>query len=99
MRIQKRFSGQYLGLCMFLVFIVFSMIGGFVFQIVKYKDYSTEIGKLNKQIEEADNEIEELKAIESGQGENDLEELARRKLNMVKPNEIIYMTEKEVESE
>lgn len=99
MKIQKRFLGQFIGLCMFLVFIVFSMIGGFLFQISKYKDYSSEISSLNKQIEKADKEIEELKAIESNQNENDLEEIARIRLNMVKPNEIIYFTEKEFESE
>ena len=48
MKIQKRFLGQFIGLCMFLVFIVFSMIGGFLFQITKYKDYSSEISGLNK---------------------------------------------------
>ena len=69
MKIQKRFLGQFIGLCMFLVFIVFSMIGGFLFQITKYKDYSSEISGLNKEIEEADKEIEELKAIESNQNE------------------------------
>lgn len=98
MKIQKRFLGQCIGLCIFLVFIVFSMIGGFLFQIVKYKDYSSEISSLNKQIEEADKEIEDLKAIESNQNENDLEEIARIRLNMVKPNEIVYFTEKEIES-
>ena len=98
MKIQKRFLGQFIWLCMFLVFIVFSMIGGFLFQITKYKDYSSEISGLNKEIEEADKEIEELKAIESNQNENDLEEIARIRLNMVKPNEIVYFTEKEIES-
>lgn len=94
MKIQKKFSGQYIGLCMFLISIVFSMIGGFGFQISKYKAYNSEIKSLSKQIEQADKEIEELKSIESGQSEEDLESIARIRLNMVKPNEIIYMIEK-----
>lgn len=98
MKIQKRFLGQFIGLFTFLVFIVFSMIGGFLFQITKYKDYSSEISNLNKEIKAADKEIEELKLIESNQNEDDLEEIARIRLNMVKPNEIIYFTEKEIES-
>ena len=81
---------------MFLFFIVFTMIGGFIFQVVKYKEYSLEIDKLNKQIEDYDKEIEELRAIESSQDENDLESVVRRRLNMVKPNETVYITEKEV---
>lgn len=96
MKVQKRFLGQYLGLFMFLFFIVFTMIGGFIFQVVKYKEYSLEIDKLNKQIEDYDKEIEELRAIESSQDENDLESVVRRRLNMVKPNETVYITEKEV---
>ena len=98
MKIQKRFLGQFIGLFTFLVFIVFSMIGGFLFQITKYKDYSSEIYNLNKDIKAANKEIEELKLIESNQNEDDLEKIARTRLNMVKPNEIIYFTEKEIES-
>ena len=47
MRIQKKFSGQFLGVCIFLVSIIFSMIGGFIFQIDKYKEYSSQITQLN----------------------------------------------------
>ena len=90
MRIQKKFSGQFLGVCIFLVSIIFSMIGGFIFQIDKYKEYSSQITQLNKDIE--------LKEIESSQNEDDIEDIARERLNMVKENEIIYFTEKEVKS-
>lgn len=98
MRIQKKFSGQFLGVCIFLVSIIFSMIGGFIFQIDKYKEYSSQITQLNKDIEEADRKIEQLKEIESSQNEDDIEYIARERLNMVKENEIIYFTEKEVKS-
>ncbi|SCI37815.1 FtsB family cell division protein [Romboutsia sp. 1001713B170207_170306_H8] len=97
MKIQKRFSGQYLGLCIFLGFIGLTMIGGFGFQLVKYKEYSLKISTLNKKLEDADREINNLKAISSSQDESDLEDVARRRLNMVKPNEIVYMTEAETD--
>jgi len=99
MKIQKRFSGQYLGLCIFLISIIFSMIGGFAFQIDKYKEYSSQITKLNKDIQEADEKIKELQIVESSQNEDDIETIARERLNMVKEDEIIYFTEKEVESD
>ncbi len=99
MKIQKRFSGQYLGLCIFLISIIFSMIGGFTFQIDKYKEYSSQITQLNKDIQEADEKIRELQIVESSQNEDDIETIARERLNMVKEDEIIYFTEKEVESD
>ena len=99
MKIQKRFSGQYLGLCIFLISIIFSMIGGFTFQIDKYKEYSSQITQLNKDIQEADEKIKELQIVESSQNEDDIETIARERLNMVKEDEIIYFTEKEVESD
>lgn len=98
MKIQKRFLGQFIGLFTFVAFIFFSMLGGFLFQITKYKDYSAEVSNLNKEIKSANKEIKELKLIESNQNEDDLEKIARMRLNMVKPNEIIYFTEKEIES-
>ncbi len=97
MKIQKRFSGQYLGLCIFLGFISLTIIGGFGFQFVKYKEYSLKISNLNKQLEDANREINHLKTISSSQDESDLEDVARRRLNMVKPNEIVYMTESETD--
>ena len=99
MKIQKRFSGQYLGVCIFLISIIFSMIGGFTFQIDKYKEYSSQITQLNKDIQEADEKIKELQIVESSQNEDDIETIARERLNMVKEDEIIYFTEKEVESD
>ena len=36
-------------------------------------------------------QIEELKKIENGNTSEDLETIARNRLNMVKPNEIVYI--------
>ncbi|MGL5329962.1 MAG: FtsB family cell division protein [Peptostreptococcaceae bacterium] len=97
MNLRKRFSGQYIGLCLFLISILFTMVGGCIFQFVKYRDYTSEIESLNKQIKQADKEIKELKDMELGQKESDLEDIARSKLKMIKPGEIIYLTEGEIE--
>ena len=46
---------------------------------------------LNKQISSTKKQIEELKKIENGNTSEDLETIARNRLNMVKPNEIVYI--------
>ncbi|HSQ88626.1 MAG TPA: septum formation initiator family protein [Romboutsia sp.] len=68
--------------------MVFSLASGFVFQITKVKQYRSEIVNLNKQIDNTKEEIENLKKIGNTQ---DLETDARNRLNMVKPDEIIYV--------
>ena len=50
-----------------------------------------EISSLNKQISSTKKQIEELKKIENGSTTEDLETIARNRLNMVKPNEILYI--------
>ena len=53
--------------------------------------YKAEISSLNKQISSTKKQIEELKKIENGNTSEDLETIARNRLNMVKPNEIVYI--------
>lgn len=84
----KRFMGQYMILGLFVFFLVFSIITGFIFQIRKIKDYKSQIAQINSQIEDAKEEISELEKIINN---NDLESLARNQLGMVKSNEIIYV--------
>ena len=52
---------------------------------------SQSISSLNKQISSAKKQIEELKKIENGHTSEDLETIARHRLTMVKPNEIVYI--------
>lgn len=84
----KRFMGQYIILGSFIFFLVFSIITGFIFQIRKINDYKSEIVQINNQIEDTKEEISEL---EKSIKENDLELVARNRLGMIKPNEIIYV--------
>lgn len=88
MKMLKRFMGQYMILGLFVFFLVFSIITGFVFQIRKINDYKSQIAQINSQIEDTKEEISELK---KNVADNDLESAARAQLGMVKQNEIIYV--------
>ena len=92
MNLRKKFSSQFLVISMFLVFMVFSLASGFVFQIIKAKEYRLEIANLNKEIDYTKSEIEKLKQLGDTQ---DLETAAINRLNMVKTDEIIYVDIKE----
>ena len=87
-KILNRFMGQYMILGLFVFFLVFSIITGFVFQIRKINDYKSEIAQINSQIEDTKEEISELK---KNVADNDLESSARNQLGMIKQNEIIYV--------
>ena len=88
MNIRKKFSAQYIMISIFVCFICFSLITGFIFQFTKLKEYKSEIASINNQIDETRAEIKKLK---EENGSKDLEDLARERLNMVKPNETVYI--------
>ncbi len=88
MNIRKKFSAQYIMISIFVCFICFSMITGFIFQFIKLKEYKSEIVSINNQIDETRAEIKKLKKVN---GSKDLEDLARERLNMVKPDETVYI--------
>lgn len=91
MNIRKKFTGQIIVLTMFLLFLGVGMISGTVFQITKVKEYRNEIKALNNKLETTEQQINELKNAENNKDLNNLEKIARTKLNMVKPNEIVYI--------
>ncbi|GAA0224736.1 FtsB family cell division protein [Metaclostridioides mangenotii] len=90
MNVRKKFSGQFIAISLFLVVTVFGMISGFGFEFTKYYEYKAEIAKLNDQIENKDAKIKNLRSTKSYSNEN-LEKTARKRLNMVKPNETVYI--------
>lgn len=90
MKLTKKFSGQYLLLCIFIFFITLTGIISFVIQIQNIKSYNDEISKLNVKIAATKDEIDEYEKHNS-YSDKKLESLAREKLGMVKPNEIIYL--------
>lgn len=91
MNVRKKFWGQIVILRMFLVVLVFSVITGFVFQLVKNKQYNSEMVNLKQQVKDTDVEINKLKKIKAEGKNDDLEYIARQRLNMVKSNETIYV--------
>lgn len=86
-KVLKRFLGQYIILGLFVSFLVFSIITGFIFQFQKIIEYKKQIAELNSQIEDTKEEISKLEKISEG----NLEEVAREQLGMVKQGEIIYV--------
>lgn len=88
----KRFMGQYMILSLFVFFLVFSIITGFIFQIRKINEYKGQIAQINNQIEDTKEEISKLEKICKS---NDLESEAREQLGMIKSNEIIYVDSSE----
>lgn len=91
MNLRKKFAAQIVVLKMFLVVLVFGMVSGTVFQFTKIKEYKKEIASLNNQIEITNQKIETLKKVDDVTNIESLEDIARTKLKMVKPNEIIYI--------
>ena len=90
MNVRKKFSGQLIAISLFLVVTVFGMISGFGFEYTKYNEYTAEIAKLKEQIENKDVKIKNLRSTKYDSNEN-LEKTARKRLNMVKPNETVYI--------
>lgn len=88
MNLRKKFSSQFILLLLFLCVLIVGMMSGFIFQLKKYRDYKEEIYTLNEEIKEIRLEIKETEQTKSN---SDLETMARERLNMVKPGEIIYM--------
>ncbi|MCI9259650.1 MAG: septation ring formation regulator EzrA [Romboutsia sp.] len=91
MNIRRKFLAQFILITIFIFFIVYTLITSFVFQVKKLNEYKAEISSLNKQISITKQEIEDLKKIENGSTSENLETIARNRLNMVKPNEIVYI--------
>ena len=91
MNVRKKFSAQFILVSVFILFVIYTIISGFIFQITKLNEYKSEISSLSEQISSTKKEIEKLKKVENGNTDEDLETIARNRLNMVKPNEIIYI--------
>lgn len=88
MNLRKKFSGQFVVMSIFLFCTCVGLITGFVFQVRKLNQYKSEISSLNEQISDTKKEIKNLKELDKTK---DLETIARERLNMVKPDETIYI--------
>lgn len=81
-------------------FVIFFIYVGYtiVSNESKYKELKADEEKYNKEIAVLKEEIESLKIeIEKSQSHEMIEKIAREKLKMVKPNEIIYIIQENEE--
>ncbi len=91
MNLIKKFSAQFIIVSIFILFIFYTLITNFVFQVTKIKEYNQEIEHLSATIKDVKDGIKEIKKEDEVKVKDDLESTARKRLNMVKPGEIIYI--------
>ena len=76
MNLRKKFSGQYMLICMFAFFI---------------RDYKEQITTLKYELDDTEKQLKSVKNSKAYKNDAELEDLARNQLGMVKQNEIIYL--------
>lgn len=91
MNLRKKFSGQYMLICMFAFFIIFSLIIGVIVQLQNIRDYKEQITKLKYELDDTEKQLKSVKNSKAYKNDAELEDLARNQLGMVKQNEIIYL--------
>lgn len=91
MNLRKKFSGQYMLICMFVFFIIFSLIIGVIVQLQNIRDYKEQITTLKYELDDTEKQLKSVKNSKAYKNDAELEDLARNQLGMVKQNEIIYL--------
>ena len=91
MNLRKKFSGQYMLICMFAFFIIFSLIIGVIVQLQNIRDYKEQINTLKYELDDTEKQLKSVKNSKAYKNDAELEDLARNQLGMVKQNEIIYL--------
>ena len=89
MNLRKKFSGQYMLICMFAFFIIFSLIIGVIVQLQNIRDYKEQITTLKYELDDTEKQLKSVKNSKAYRNDAELEDLARNQLGMVKQNEII----------
>ena len=91
MNLRKKFSGQYMLICMFAFFIIFSLIIGVIVQLQNIRDYKEQITTLKYELDDTEKQLKSVKNSKAYKNDAELEDLARNQLGRVKQNEIIYL--------
>ena len=91
MNLRKKFSGQYMLICMFAFFIIFSLTIGVIVQLQNIRDYKEQITTLKYELDDTEKQLKSVKNSKAYKNDSELEDLARNQLGMVKQNEIIYL--------
>ena len=80
MNLRKKFSGQWMLVYMFVFFVSFSLIVGFIVQLQNIRDYKEEISILESQIKSTESDINNFQNSKSYKNDEELENLARNQL-------------------
>ena len=91
MNLRKKFSGQYMLICMFAFIIIFSLTIGVIVQLQNIRDYKEQITTLKYELDDTEKQLKSVKNSKAYKNDAELEDLARNQLGMVKQNEIIYL--------
>ena len=91
MNLRKKFSGQYMLICMFAFFIIFSLTIGVIVQLQNIRDYKEQITTLKYELDDTEKQLKGVKNSKAYKNDAELKDLARNQLGMVKQNEIIYL--------
>ena len=91
MNLRKKFSGQYMLICMFAFSIIFSLTIGVIVQLQNIRDYKEQITTLKYELDDTEKQLKSVKNSKAYKNDAELEDLARNQLGMVKQNEIIYL--------
>ncbi|KXZ40593.1 cell division protein FtsL [Alkalithermobacter thermoalcaliphilus JW-YL-7 = DSM 7308] len=76
----------------FILFLIGNVIYGFIYQGILIKRYKSEISNLKEQIQMTKEENEKMQnEIQNYKEDEFIEKIARERLKMVKPGEIIYI--------
>ncbi|WP_099190915.1 FtsB family cell division protein [Tepidibacter mesophilus] len=89
---KKKFNIYVLGFKLFVLFILCSSVYSVINQGMVIREYKKKITVLNEQIKQEDKNIKKAKKeIENYKTDDYIEKIARERLKMVKPGEIIYI--------
>ncbi|MEJ8553602.1 FtsB family cell division protein [Tepidibacter sp. Z1-5] len=89
---KKKFNIYIFIFKLFVLFILCSSAYSVINQGIVIREYKKEIKSLNEQIKQEDENIKKVKKeIENYKTDEYIEKIAREKLKMVKPGEIIYI--------
>ena len=80
MNLRKKFSGQYMLICMFAFFIIFSLTIGVIVQLQNIRDYKEQITTLKYELDDTEKQLKSVKNSKAYKNDAELEDLARNQL-------------------
>ena len=72
MNLRKKFSGQYMLICMFAFFIIFSLIIGVIVQLQNIRDYKEQITTLKYELDDTEKQLKSVKNSKAYKNDSEL---------------------------